>query len=118
MYDEAARSDDTDWRQILGPYELRHSIASGPMITLNRRIVTVAMVQGPQASLSNLPRRRPKPRSPDTTESTPSAHACSTWPVIGRRHGVGLRRVVPAQSMAKSRRAWSATRSTSSTAGS
>jgi RNA polymerase sigma factor (sigma-70 family) len=53
VHDEAARFEDTDWRQILGLYELLHSIAPGPMVTLNR-IVAVAMVDGPQAGLQQL----------------------------------------------------------------
>jgi len=53
VHDEAPRSEDTDWRQILGLYELLHSIAPGPMVTLNR-IVAVAMVHGPQAGLEQL----------------------------------------------------------------
>jgi RNA polymerase sigma factor (sigma-70 family) len=53
VHDEAANAEDTDWRQILGLYELLHSIAPGPMVTLNR-IVAVAMVHGPRAGLSQL----------------------------------------------------------------
>jgi RNA polymerase sigma factor (sigma-70 family) len=53
VHDEADRFEDTDWRQILGLYELLDSIAPGPMVTLNR-IVAVAMVDGPQAGLQQL----------------------------------------------------------------
>jgi predicted RNA polymerase sigma factor len=53
VHDEAARYEDTDWRQILGLYELLHSIAPGPMVTLNR-IVALAMVEGPHAGLQEL----------------------------------------------------------------
>jgi RNA polymerase sigma factor (sigma-70 family) len=53
VHDEAARAEDTDWRQILGLYELLHGIAPGPMVTLGR-IVAVAMVHGPQAGLRQL----------------------------------------------------------------
>jgi len=53
VHDEAARFEDTDWRQILGLYELLGSIAPGPMVTLGR-IVAVAMVHGPQAGLRRL----------------------------------------------------------------
>jgi len=53
VHDEAARAEDTDWRQILGLYELLHSSAPGPMVTLNR-IVAVAMVHGPRAGLREL----------------------------------------------------------------
>jgi RNA polymerase sigma factor (sigma-70 family) len=53
VHDEAPRAEDTDWRQILGLYELLIAIAPGPMITLNR-IVAVAMVLGPEAALAQL----------------------------------------------------------------
>jgi predicted RNA polymerase sigma factor len=53
VHDEAARFGDTDWRQILGLYELLQRIAPGPMVTLNR-IVAVAMVEGPQVGLEQL----------------------------------------------------------------
>jgi RNA polymerase sigma factor (sigma-70 family) len=53
VHDEAARHEETDWRQILGLYELLRSIAPGPMVTLNR-IVAVAMVHGPQIGLEQL----------------------------------------------------------------
>jgi RNA polymerase sigma factor (sigma-70 family) len=50
VHDEAAHAEDTDWRQIVGLYELLSSIAPGPMVTLNR-IVAVAMIDGPEAGL-------------------------------------------------------------------
>jgi RNA polymerase sigma factor (sigma-70 family) len=53
VHDEAARSEDTDWPQILGLYDLLQGTAPGPMVTLNR-IVAVAMVHGPQAGLQQL----------------------------------------------------------------
>lgn len=53
VHDEASRAEDTDWRQILGLYNLLHSVAPGPMVTLNR-IVAAAMVNGPQAGLQQL----------------------------------------------------------------
>jgi RNA polymerase sigma factor (sigma-70 family) len=53
VHDEAARATDTDWRQILGLYELLHAVAPGPMVTLNR-IVAVAMVGGPRVGLEQL----------------------------------------------------------------
>jgi RNA polymerase sigma factor (sigma-70 family) len=53
VHDEAARYQDTDWRQILVLYDLLASIAPGPMVTLNR-IVAVAMVNGPRAGLRQL----------------------------------------------------------------
>jgi predicted RNA polymerase sigma factor len=53
VHSEAARAEDTDWRQILGLYELLRRMAPGPMVTLNR-IVAVAMVHGPRAGLGEL----------------------------------------------------------------
>jgi RNA polymerase sigma factor (sigma-70 family) len=53
VHDEALRAEDTDWRQILGLYELLNVTAPGPMVTLNR-IVAVAMVDGPHAGLQQL----------------------------------------------------------------
>jgi RNA polymerase sigma factor (sigma-70 family) len=53
IHDEAARYEDTDWRQILALYELLESIAPGPMVALNR-VVAVAMVDGPDAGLRRL----------------------------------------------------------------
>jgi RNA polymerase sigma factor (sigma-70 family) len=53
VHDEAPRAEDTDWRQILGLYDLLRHLAPGPMVTLNR-IVAVAMVHGPQAGLRQL----------------------------------------------------------------
>jgi RNA polymerase sigma factor (sigma-70 family) len=53
VHDEAARAGDTDWRQILGLYELLDTVAAGPMVTLSR-IVAVAMVYGPKAGLDQL----------------------------------------------------------------
>ena len=53
VHDEAPRAEDTDWRQILGLYELLRTIAPGPMVTLNR-VVAVAMVHGPDAGLREL----------------------------------------------------------------
>jgi predicted RNA polymerase sigma factor len=50
VHDEAARADDTDWREILDLYELLDRIAPNPMVTLNRA-VAVAMVHGPDAGL-------------------------------------------------------------------
>jgi RNA polymerase sigma factor (sigma-70 family) len=53
VHDEASSPEETDWRQILGLYDLLHVMAPGPMVTLNR-IVAVAMVHGPQAGLEQL----------------------------------------------------------------
>src|SRR5262249_2672033 len=53
VHEEAATADDTDWRQILGLYDLLERLAPNPMVTLNRA-VAVAMVEGPAAALDLL----------------------------------------------------------------
>jgi len=53
VHAEAPRPQDTDWRQILGLYQLLERVAPSPVVTLNRAIA-VAMVQGPRAGLDLL----------------------------------------------------------------
>ena len=53
VHDEAATAEDTDWRQIVGLYELLEQLAPGPMVALNR-VVAIAMVDGPEAGLARL----------------------------------------------------------------
>jgi predicted RNA polymerase sigma factor len=53
VHDEALRAEDTDWRQILGLYDLLRTIAPGAIVTLNR-IVAVAMVHGATVALREL----------------------------------------------------------------
>jgi RNA polymerase sigma factor (sigma-70 family) len=53
VHDEAATAEDTDWRQILGLYDLLERLTPNPMVTLNRA-VAVAMVRGPEAALELL----------------------------------------------------------------
>ncbi|MFC4066575.1 RNA polymerase sigma factor [Actinoplanes subglobosus] len=53
IHDEAARAEETDWRQILTLYGMLHALDPSPMVTLNR-IVAQAMVDGPQAGLAAL----------------------------------------------------------------
>jgi RNA polymerase sigma factor (sigma-70 family) len=53
VHDEATRAADTDWRQILGLYQLLAQVAPGPMVTLNQA-VAVGMVHGPRAGLDLL----------------------------------------------------------------
>ena len=60
VHAEAASSKDTDWKQILGLYELLRVMAPGPMRTLNR-VVALAMVQGPQAGLRELDTAQAQP---------------------------------------------------------
>lgn len=60
VHDEAARAEDTDWKQILGLYDLLHGIAPGPMVSLNR-IIAVAMVHGPRVGLAQLAEAESEP---------------------------------------------------------
>ncbi len=53
VHDEATTADATDWREILGLYDMLAAIAPGPMVRLNR-IVAVAMVSGAEAALAEL----------------------------------------------------------------
>ena len=53
VHDEAARSEDTDWPQILALYELLKSTSDNPMIVLNHAIAA-AMVHGPSKGLELL----------------------------------------------------------------
>jgi RNA polymerase sigma-70 factor (ECF subfamily) len=50
VHAEAARAEDTDWRQILALYLLLERMTDNPVVTLNRA-VAAAMVHGPQAGL-------------------------------------------------------------------
>lgn len=50
VHAEAERSDDTDWEQIVGLYDVLLRAAPSPVIALNRA-VAVAMRDGPQAGL-------------------------------------------------------------------
>jgi RNA polymerase sigma factor (sigma-70 family) len=53
VHDEAGTMADTDWRQILGLYELLERLAPNPFTTLNRAVAT-GMVHGPEAGLQVL----------------------------------------------------------------
>jgi RNA polymerase sigma factor (sigma-70 family) len=53
VHDEAERSEETDWDQIVLLYDLLAEVAPNPMVTLNQA-VAVAMVRGPQAGLDLL----------------------------------------------------------------
>jgi len=53
VHDEAARSEDTDWPQILALYELLKSTSDNPMIALSHAIAA-AMVHGPARGLELL----------------------------------------------------------------
>jgi RNA polymerase sigma-70 factor, ECF subfamily len=51
LHCQAARSEDTDWPQILRLYDHLEKLQPSPIISLNRA-VAVAMVNGPRAGLS------------------------------------------------------------------
>src|SRR5262249_23492269 len=51
LHDEAARVEETDWRQILALYDVLLEISDNPMVSLNRAIAA-AMVHGPNEGLS------------------------------------------------------------------
>ncbi|MFY1699795.1 MULTISPECIES: RNA polymerase sigma factor [unclassified Solwaraspora] len=53
VHADAARSQDTDWRQIVLLYQLLVAIWPNPVVRLNQAIA-VAMVRGPQAGLDVL----------------------------------------------------------------
>ena len=53
VHDQAARHEDTDWREILGLYGLLERMTGNPMVALNRAIAA-AMVDGPAAGLALL----------------------------------------------------------------
>jgi predicted RNA polymerase sigma factor len=53
VHDEAPRSEDTDWPQILALYDLLKRMSANPMVALNHAIA-VAMVHGPSQGLQLL----------------------------------------------------------------
>lgn len=53
LHDEAASVETTDWRQVLGLYELLERLTGNPLVALNRA-VALAMVRGPAAGLEAL----------------------------------------------------------------
>lgn len=53
VHDEAARSEDTDWPQIMALYGLLKRMSDNPMVTLNHAIAA-AMVHGPAVGLDLL----------------------------------------------------------------
>jgi RNA polymerase sigma factor (sigma-70 family) len=61
VHDEAPRSEDTDWPQILALYELLRHMSDNPMVTLSHAIAA-AMVHGPPKGLELLSALDPDPR--------------------------------------------------------
>lgn len=51
VHAEARRSEETDWRQIVGLYDVLRQLEPSPIVELNRA-VAVAMCDGPQAGLA------------------------------------------------------------------
>jgi RNA polymerase sigma-70 factor (ECF subfamily) len=51
LHCQAARAEDTDWRQIARLYDLLERQQHSPVVTLNRA-VAIAMVDGPRAGLA------------------------------------------------------------------
>ncbi len=74
VHDEAPSTEQTDWVEILGLYDLLGRLAPGPMVTLGR-IVALAMVEGAEAGLDALDRAEA-----DDTGGALGAHH-RTWAV-------------------------------------
>ena len=51
LHCQAERAEDTDWRQIVGLYDLLERVQPSPIVSLNRA-VAVAMADGPQPALA------------------------------------------------------------------
>jgi predicted RNA polymerase sigma factor len=60
VHDGAPTMEDTDWREILGLYDMLTIVSPGPMVSLNR-LVALAMVRGPVAGLEELAVLRREP---------------------------------------------------------
>jgi predicted RNA polymerase sigma factor len=61
IHDEAGRSEDTDWPQILALYDLLKRMSDNPMVTLNHAIAA-AMVHGAAKGLKLLETLNDDPR--------------------------------------------------------
>jgi RNA polymerase sigma factor (sigma-70 family) len=61
VHDEAPTVEETDWKQVLGLYELLERVSPNPLVTLNRA-VALAMVHGPDAGLELLSELERDPR--------------------------------------------------------
>jgi len=53
LHDEASSADETDWRQVLGLYDLLAALADNPMVRLSQA-VAASMVHGPRRGLAML----------------------------------------------------------------
>jgi predicted RNA polymerase sigma factor len=64
VHDEAARTEDTDWPQIVALYTVLMRISDNPMVELNHA-VAVAMDRGPAEGLALLEKLDRDPRIQD-----------------------------------------------------
>lgn len=53
MHTSAARSEDTDWKQIASLYDMLMAIHPSPIIALNRAIA-IAQLEGPERGLQEI----------------------------------------------------------------
>jgi predicted RNA polymerase sigma factor len=70
--------EDTDWRQILGLYQLLIQVAPGPTVTLNQA-VAVGMAHGPKAGLDMLATLDADDRMARHHRLAAMRHTCWTW---------------------------------------
>ena len=80
VHDEAVRAEDTDWRQILGLYDLLRTIAPGAIVTLTGSSPSRWSTER-RLRCASSPTAMTIQRSPAITESTPCEHTSSRWPV-------------------------------------
>ena len=100
LHDEAARSEDTDWPQILALYSLLKRMSDNPMVTLNHAIAS-AMVHGPTTGLKLI--ESPRCRSAD---DRPLPARCRPRPPAGDgRRARGRNRLLSRRGCADDQRA-------------
>ena len=85
---QAERAEDTDWRQILGIYDVLERVQPSPVVSLNRA-VALAMVEGPQAAL-------------DIIDSLSSANDLESYHLLHATRADLLRRMGSTKEAAKS----------------
>jgi RNA polymerase sigma factor (sigma-70 family) len=84
VHDEAVRSDDTDWPQILALYDLLLRISDNPMVTLNHAIAA-AMVHGPAKGPPAAGRAQSRP--PPGASSPPGRRRAHLLELAGDHQG-------------------------------
>jgi predicted RNA polymerase sigma factor len=88
VHDEAARSEDTDWPQILALYDLLRRMSGNPMVMLNHAIAA-AMVHGAKKGLELLEILDSDPRLADHYRlHAVRAHLLELAGDRGRHHAV------------------------------